>query len=213
MKRLLDTDTSLGRKHGVDTPEQVCLLDRPAARAWHRGLVLSLRGLRFAARPALLEHRWPQQTAVRIMRQARPTLDPSTPESSRSIRKCCSTRKNSENRPPWRRRRRHCCAGVPGHCERRPIGEERSGSAAPCVQVCRGEEDLMRFRRERAPVGTSMTVLELTAPAHLLAYCLSQPNPEPAAGLAADQECRACRHDHIEPEISYNAMPHYRLRR
>ena len=36
----------------------------------------------------------------------------------------------------------------------------------------------MRFWRRNAPAGSSMTVLELTAPAHRLAACLDQTKPK-----------------------------------
>jgi len=176
LKRLLDTDTTLGHRQGVDAPEQGFAFstgERPGrgVEVWfspYEAFALLLGLL-------LLEHRWPQQTAVRIMRQARPALEP---EHARLLsldpKVLFNEKKVEEKAAPGRAA---IGSGAPVFLAIVSGGRaERNDSEAHphAVQVCRGEEDLMRFRRERAPVGTSMTVLELTAPAHLLAYCLRQ---------------------------------------
>lgn len=179
LKRLLDTDTILGRKEGGHAPEQGFAFstgERPGrgVEVWfspYEAFALLLGLL-------LLEHRWPQQTAVRIMRQARPTLEP---EHARVLSLDAAALFDQAEIE------RHAAPGSIAVGSAEPVflavvsggrAESLDPEALPlAVQVCRGEANLMRFWRERAPVGTSMTVLELTAPAHLLACCLDQTKP------------------------------------
>ena len=126
----------------------------------------------------LQQHRWPQGTAVRILRQARPKLEREharildlTPDSVFDEAKV----------------RRRATAGRPAFETSNPSflaiatawGSRADADAAPhALAVCAGEEELMRFWRRNAPAGSSMTVLELTAPAHRLAACLDKTKPK-----------------------------------
>jgi hypothetical protein len=127
----------------------------------------------------LLHHRWPQGTAVRIMRQARVMLEP---EHARILAQDPRTLFNDAE---LLRRAAPGATAFPstnpvflaitskGRCE-----TDLADLAPHAAIVCRGEYDLMTFRRERAAAGlSSMTVLEVTAPAHLLAHHLSQTSP------------------------------------
>ena len=173
LKRLLDTDYTLSAQ-----PKQQFAFStgqRPGrgVEVWFSpyeafGLLLGV---------LLLQHRWPQGTAVRIMRQARARLEP---EHARILSLDPRALFDDEVQ-------RQAAPGRVALGSSAPVflaivsgsrAERSDPEALPlATRVCRGEEELMRFRREHAPVGTSMTVLELTAPAHLLASCLVQTKP------------------------------------
>jgi hypothetical protein len=127
----------------------------------------------------LLHHRWPQGTAVRILRQARPMLEP---EHARILTQDPGTLFDEAELL------RQAAPGATVLPSTDPVflaitskgrSETDLADLAPhAVIVCRGEYSLMTFRRERASAGlSSMTVLEVTKPAHLLAHRLSQTSP------------------------------------
>jgi hypothetical protein len=173
LKRLLDTDVGLPR----DEVQAFSSGVRPGRgmEVWfspYEAFALLLGLL-------LLQHRWSQGTVVRIMRQARPrleaeharllALDPVTLLDSGAIE-------------------RQAAPGSLAVASTEPVflalvsagfRAERDPGAVPlAVEVCRGEDELMRVRRDRSPPGTGMTVLELTATAHGLAHALSQVKPK-----------------------------------
>ena len=179
MKRLLETDRALA------TDDAAGLL-RPGY-AFYTGAAPG-RGVEVWFSPyeafalflgvLLQQHRWPQGTAVRILRQARPKLEP---EHAR-ILALAPDRLFDEVRV-----RRRMTRGRPAFETNNPSflaiatawGSRADADAAPhALAVCAGEEELMKFRRRNAPAGSSMTVLELTAPAHRLAACLDQTKPK-----------------------------------
>jgi hypothetical protein len=179
LKRLLDTDHTLGSEGRGSDPANAYAFstgERPGrgVEVWfsaYEAFALLLGVL-------LLEHRWPQRTAVRIMRLARPALEP---EHARILSLDPKTlldrdevaRQAAPGRAAFDSSAEVFLAIVSGG-----RAERLDPEALPhAIQVCRGEGGLMRFRRERAPVGTSMTVLELTGPAHLLSWCLNQTKP------------------------------------
>jgi hypothetical protein len=126
----------------------------------------------------LMEHRWPQGTAVRILRQARPALEP---EHARILAQ------DPERLLDAAEVKRQAAPGKVAVASTDPVflaivtawGGRADLDAAPHAQrVCRGEGDLMQFWHQQAPLGSSMTVLELTAPAHRLAACLARTSPK-----------------------------------
>jgi hypothetical protein len=179
LKRLLDTDITLSRK---DEPAAAQMAAFSTGERPGRGVeVWFSRYEAFALLLGLLllHHRWPQSTAVRIMRQARRTLQ-------REHARILSLDPNSLFDHAEIARRAAPGSAAVGSTDAVFLAivsggraERLDPEAVPlAVRVCRGEEDLMQFRRKSAPVGTSMTVVELTAPAHLLASCLSRTQPK-----------------------------------
>jgi hypothetical protein len=179
LKRLLDTDATLRRDYagkGGHGEYAFSTGERPGRglEVWfspYDAFALFLGVL-------LLEHRWPQQTAVRIMRQARPTLEPEhgrilsfDPEGLFNEEQL--TQQASPGQPAVGTIDPVFLAIVSGGRTEMADPEARPRG----VRVCRGEEEVMRFWRARAPAGTSITVIELTATAHRLAYSLAQTRP------------------------------------
>lgn len=177
LKRLLDTDYALSRTLSGPASEQAFAFstgERPGrgVEVWfsaYEAFALLLGAL-------LLQHRWPQQTAVRIMRQARPRLEP---EHARLL--------SLDAAALFEGREHQAAPGSMAHGSTDPVflaivSSSFSARIGPetlplAVEVCRGEATLMQLRRERAPAGSSMTILELTGSAHMLAFCLRQTKP------------------------------------
>jgi len=185
LKRLLDTDRTLSRKvAGGHSLAYAFYTGEPpggGVEVWF----LSYEAFALLLGVLLLKHRWSQSTAVRILRQARPMLEP---EHGRILSldpgNLFDPEKLSEQAKP----------GRPATQSADPVflamisggrTAQRAPHALPLdVRVCRGEPELMRFFHQRASAGASMTVLELTAPAHLLVRHLSHTKPK-ARGRAS----------------------------
>ena len=176
VKRLLETDRALARD------------DATAAFAFYTGKApgsgaevwfSSYETFAILLALLLLRHRWPQGTAVRIMRQARPVLEPEHAhlltrdpailfdEAELAKRATPGAMALSSTDPIF------LAIVSTGRDE-----GDRDDLAPHAVKVCRGENELMTFMRQRASVGlTSMTALEVTQLAHLLADHLNQTSP------------------------------------
>jgi len=179
LKRLLETDRALARESAAGSLRPLYAFYTGEApgrggEVWfspYEAFALML-GVR------LMEHRWPQGTAVRILRQARPVLEP---EHARILAQ------DPERLLDAAEVRRQAAPGKVAVASTHPVflaivtawGGRADLDAAPHAQrVCRGEGDLMQFWHQQAPLGSSMTVLELTIPAHGLAACLARTSPK-----------------------------------
>ena len=179
LKRLLDTDRTL--EIDAQPKRGAATFSFYSGEPPGRGNEVSFSGydafaLLFGA--LLMRHRWPQATAVRIMRQARPvleveharilTLEPAELFDQEAIE--AGARPGAlaaDSAAPV------FLAIVTTGSQAQSQGDVR----AMGVRVCAGETELMRFRREHVPPGMGMTVLELTAPAHDLAHRLDHTEP------------------------------------
>jgi hypothetical protein len=177
LKRLLETDRTLSRKalSASDQPFAFYTDEEPGrgVEVWfspYEAFALLMGVL-------LMQHRWTQGTAVRILREARPTLEP---EHGRILAK--------DPEQPFAKAEllRRARPGIPAVSAPAEVflaivtewGRQADPEAPPhALIVCRGEDQLMQFRRERAPPGTSMTVLEVAGPARILAHHLTHTQP------------------------------------
>ena len=137
----------------------------------------------------LMQHRWPQGTAVRLMREARPTLEP---EHARIL-----GQDPKELFDPVQIEKQ-AAPGMMAVDTTDPVflaivtagrSEAAKAEGAPhAVRVCRGEADLMSFMRQNAPPGMSMTSIEVARLAHTPRRLASpKPNLNAAAAAAADR--------------------------
>ena len=179
MKRLLETDRALARDEAAGLP-------RPASAFYSgeapgRGVEVwfsSYEAFALLMGVLLMQHRWPQGTAVRIMRQARPTLEP----EHRRILSLDPEKLFDEAEVLRQAKPGSLGVNVTDSVFLAIVTTGRPEKAEPdaaphALIVCRGEEELMRFRRERTLPGMSMTVVEVAGSAQLLAYHLSQTKP------------------------------------
>jgi hypothetical protein len=174
VKRLLDTDRSLDQAR-AEAPHAFYTAAPPGrgAEVWfsdYEAFALLLGMF-------LLEHRWPQGTVVGLLRHVRPTLQPlhttllaRAPaelfDQEEIVRRAAPGMHAVDSADPM------FLAVVTS------VGREADREDVPSAfAVCRGEEELMRFRRAKAPPGSSMTFLELSAPAHSLARSLDRTTP------------------------------------
>ena len=177
LKRLLETDRSLGRNRRSANPELANFAfystDSPGrgTEVWfsdYEAFAL-LTGLR------LLQHGWPQSFPVAVLRRVRPEVER---EHGRILRQDPAILFNTDlirqkarpgdlavdNTDPV------FLAIVSGQV---PV-KEGSADIPPCA-ICRGMEQVSRFlKRETA---RSWTLLELVTPAHALAAQLSKVQP------------------------------------
>jgi hypothetical protein len=178
LKRLLETDRGFGGEAGANKTARGYAFysgEQPG-----RGLEIwfsPYEAFALMTGALLMQHRWSQGTAVRIMRQARPTLEP---EHRRILAR---DPKELFNEVELIRRAK---PGTPAFSVPDPVFlaviTERSARTDPdgaphVVSVCRGEEKLMQLWRERTKPGMSITVLEVAAPAWLLTHHLSHTEP------------------------------------
>jgi hypothetical protein len=127
----------------------------------------------------LLQHQWPQGTVVRIMRQARPKLEP---EHARILAEdpaaLFDAVEIAAQAAPGAMAVDSADAVFLAIVTTGRSEAARADIGPHAVSVCRGRAKLMTFMRERALVGlSSMTSLEVTSPAHLLAHHLHQTSP------------------------------------
>jgi hypothetical protein len=176
IKRLLDADRALAPKEAGRSPGYAFFSGTPPGRGfevWFSAYesFAVLTGVR------LLHHGWPQGTAVRIMRQARPALEK---EHARILAQdinlpLASPDTKAEPGAPTvytQTADAVCLALITA--DRRKSDEK---GASYHSRICRGEREVMQFWRERAPAGMSMTVLELSASVHLLSDQLQSTEP------------------------------------
>jgi hypothetical protein len=177
LKRLLETDRALGCRAGSDDPEMAHFAffssDAPGSgvEVWFSAYEA------FALLTAwrLLEHGWPQATAVSVLRQVRPQLER---EHTRILK---LDPKQIFDQDKIREKARPGSLGV-GTTD--PVflviasmqGHPReSVSTRRLIEICRGEDELMPMLRRE--VGLSATTVELVAAAHVLLNRLGKTLP------------------------------------
>jgi len=178
IKRLLETDRALALEAEASEPQATYALFTGGAPGRGREVWFSAyEAFALLLGVLLMQHRWPQGTAVRILRQARPTLEP---EHARILAQ--DSKELFDEAEVLRR----ASPGMPAVQVTDPVflaivtqwSRHADLDAAPhALIVCHGENELMRFSREQAPPGTSMTVLEVAGPAHILQDHLSRTQP------------------------------------
>lgn len=180
IKRLLDADRALGRTAGAEDERPHFAFYTGAApgsgtEVWFSGyeafsLLLALR---------LLDHGWPQGTAVRVMRRLRPALER---EHARILRQSPTKLFDEETV------RRHAAPGVLATGSADPVflaitrgkrANERDGDRAlyDC-DVLRGQSELTKYLCNLPP-GSLTTSSEISGSVHLLANRLSTTAPKP----------------------------------
>ena len=182
IKRLLDTDRTLGRDTGSDDPERASFAfysgEPPGSgvEVWFSSyeafaLLMALR---------LLSHGWPQRTVVRIMRRVRPELerehDRILSQDPRQLFDADEVRRRAyegavavDNIDP-------VFLAIPTPEQpHRPDPNEPDPTIAFAVR--RGQAELMKFILQDLPVGTATTIFELVNAAHRLEQCLAQTQP------------------------------------
>ena len=175
IKRLLETDRALGREPRAFYAFYTSEAPGRGLEVWfsdYEAFAL-LIGL------LLMQHRWPQGTAVRLMREARPTLEP---EHARIL-----AQDRDELFDPAQIEA-HAAPGMIAVATTRPVflavvtaGRSEAAKAEGAlhvVRVCRSEADLMRFMRQQAPPGMSTTAIEVASLAHRLADRLARTEPK-----------------------------------
>lgn len=179
IKRLLETDRALASRAEGDEPARASAFYTGEAPG--RGVEIwfsSYEAFALLLGVLLMQHRWPQGTAVRILRQARPRLEP---EHDRILAQ------DADELVDEAEVLRQAKPGMAVVAVTDPVflaivtewrGQTDPDSAPHALIVCRGENDLMHFRRANAPPGTSMTVLEVAAPAHSLQHYLNHTQPK-----------------------------------
>ena len=175
MKRLLETDRALGR-------EPRAMYAFYTGEAPGRGLeVWFSKYEAFAVLVGLLlmQHRWPQRTAVRLMRDARATLEPEHARilAQDPIKVFDPARIEAQAAPG----KMAVATADPVFLAIVTAGRSKSAKeegAHRAVRVCRGEADLMRFMLQQAPPGMSTTSIEVGSLAHLLASRLTRTEPK-----------------------------------
>jgi hypothetical protein len=182
IKRLLEADRALGCEPTANDPERT-MYAFYSSNAPGSGLevwfsVYEVFALLLALQ--LQRHGWPQGTVVRIMRRARPTLEPHhtrilTHDPRRLFDKDAVLRQARpgmlavDNTDPV------FLAIVTG--KREHSGSAHADSVPRAVSACRGQFELMAFTRQQAPAGMSTTSLEVVGHAHRLAQHLGRTKP------------------------------------
>jgi len=183
VKRLLDADRALGREPeegGSERTTYAFYSDDPPGSGWEVWFS-SYEAFALLIALLLLRHGWPQGAVVRIMRRARPTLEP---QHARILAQDSQTLFDQDEV------RKHAQEGMLAVDNTDPVflaivtaGQAERGAnadAAPqAVGACRGQVELVSFIRRQAPAGMSTTSLEVTGHAHRLAHHLSHIEPKP----------------------------------
>lgn len=177
LKRLLETDRNLGRNTRANDPE-ISNFAFFRSEAPGSGVEIWFSAYEaFALLMAwrLLEHGLPQATAVAILRQVRPRLER---EHARILKL------DPEEIFDRKRIDAMAKAGSPVVDVTDPVylvimathGHPReSQPTTRTIEICRGEEELMRMLRRQ--VGLSATTFELVAAAHVLRVRLEETEP------------------------------------
>ena len=172
LKRLLELDRALGRKHRSQDPEKANFAffseDAPGTGAdisfSEYEVFALLNGLR------IMQHSWPQGFAVSIMRRVRPNLES---EHARILRQ--NPDKLFDMEAIWAKAR----PGDIGVDNTDPVfltlASKDDATTRPRPAVCRGIEKVHSFRRD---VGaSSMTIFEVATLAHRLRAELMKTEP------------------------------------
>jgi len=177
LKRLLETDRNLGWDPRSSDPEKSHFAffssDAPGSGVEIWFSAYEAFALLTAWR--LLEHGWPQASAVAILRQVRPRLE----REHARILKLDPTGTFDEKRIREMRRPGSLAvsttdpvflviASMQGH-------PRESRSTIRSIEICHGEEELMPVLRREA--GQSATTYELVAAAHILQARLNETEP------------------------------------
>ena len=180
IKRLLDSDRALGCDVQSDNPARRVFAfygDEAPGRGteiWFSGYeaFALLVGLR------VLNHGWPQATAVRVMRGVRQKLE----REHRRILEQDPAALFDQGQVS--RRARPGMVAVTNidpyflAIVTRAGANRRPSSASPySVEVCRGHNELVSFITKKVPPGMATTSLELVGSAHALAHYLAQTEP------------------------------------
>lgn len=182
IKRLLNADRALGREVSHSGPMRpgyaFYTADAPGSgvEVWfsHYEAFALLVAL------LLLQSGWPQGAVVRIMRRARPSLEPEHDRILSQDRRVLfdeETVRNAaapgmlavDNTDPV------FLAIVTGSRAERAQADQGTGPKA--VDICHGQAELMKFMHKEAPPGASMTSLEVAGKAHQLADHLAKTKP------------------------------------
>jgi hypothetical protein len=183
IKRLLEADRALGCEPASNDPERKMYAfysdDAPGSglEVWFSGyeafaLLLALQ---------LQQHGWPQGTVIRIMRGARPSLEPQhrrilaqAPEDLFNHDAVFSQASPGalavDNTDPVFLA---IVTGVKADSSSSALSETVSRT----VGACRGQIELMEFIRRQAPAGASTTAIEVVGSAHRLAEHLARTKP------------------------------------
>jgi hypothetical protein len=174
LKRLLETDRALGYSSGGGDPEMAHFAffssDAPGSgvEVWFSAYEA------FALLTAwrLLEHGWPQATAVSMLRQVRPQLEREHRRILKlDLEQIFDQKKIGEKAKPGSLAVNTTdpvflvIASMQGH----------PASSTRWIKICRGEEELMPMLRRE--VGLSATTFELVAAAHVLQVRLGETEP------------------------------------
>lgn len=181
VKRLLDTDRTLGRDAGRGPPETASFAFYSAeppgsgTEIWFSGYeaFALLVGLR------LQGHGWPQRAVVRILRQVRQELE-------RDYHRTLS-QNSAELFDPGELERRATPGALADKVTdpvylaivtpERPNGNSADESMPRKCGICRGQRALSEFIRKNAPPGMLTIVLEVAASVHALRHFLLQTKP------------------------------------
>jgi hypothetical protein len=172
LKRLLETDRALGYSSGGGDPKtHFAFFSSDAPGSGIEVWFSAYEAFALLTAWRLLEHGWPQATAVSILRQVRPQLereharilklDPEQIFDQKKIREKAqpgSLAFDTTN-PVFL-----VIASMQGHPREKPL-----------IKICRSEEELMRMLRRE--VGLSATTFELAAAAHVLQNRLGETAP------------------------------------
>ena len=179
VKRLLDADRALGREPEEGELERTTYAffsADPPGSGWEVWFS-SYEAFALLIALLLLRHGWPQGAVVRIMRRARPTLEP---QHARILAQDSQTLFDQDEV------RKQAQEGMLAVDNTDPVflaivtaGRAERGAAPQAVGACRGQVELVSFIRRQAPAGMSTTSLEVTGHAHRLAHHLAHIEPKP----------------------------------
>jgi hypothetical protein len=176
LKRLLETDRNLGRRLRSSDPEQAtyAFFSEEAPGSGAEVWFSAYEAFALFTAWRLLEHGFPQTSAVAIVRRARPELER---RHAQLLRLDPEVIFNPRNMPPLR-------AGSQPHDSTQPVflvlashqGDPlKAGLASSTVRVF-DEREAWQFMRDE-PVGVSVTHFELVRASHALQQALKATTP------------------------------------
>jgi len=177
LKRLLETDRNLGRNPRSSDPEKshFAFFSSEAPGSGVEIWFSAYEAFALLAAWRLLEHGWPQASAVAILRQIRPRLER---EHARILKM------DPAQIFDQKRIRSTLKAGSPVLDTTNPVflmiasmqGHPRDSAATTrSIDICHGEQELMPLLRRE--VGQSATIYELVTAAHVLQVRLAETEP------------------------------------
>jgi hypothetical protein len=177
LQRLLETDRNFGRSPRSADPEKAnfAFFSREAPGSGVEVWFSVYEAFALFTAWRLLEHGWPQTSAVSVLRQVRPSLE----REHAKILKMDRQRIFDEQRI-----RAMAGPGALAVSTTHPVflvvatiqGLAGGSHAAPrTIEICHGEMELMPVIRREA--GQLSTILELVAPAHMLLKQLEKTKP------------------------------------